>query len=197
MKKSKNLPIIFALIYIIMLFITVFSRHQWSAFMLSILALIGISVPFIISYVAAEKGISLPPHFIITMLLFSFGAQYLGELYRYYERFPWWDLFLHGFFGFYGVIIGVFVTNNLIKRESFITMERFLIFKVIFAFAFTMTLGVLWELFEFAGDFILRTNMTGGDLMDTSTDLIIKGSIALITSLIYYFHLKKVSIITN
>ena len=68
---------------------------------------------------------------------------------------------------------------------------RFTLFAIIFAFSFSIALGTLWELFEFVGDYLFKTNMVKGGLEDTSTDLLVKVVAAFITSIICYFRSLK------
>mgnify|MGYP001208113832 CR=1 FL=1 len=53
-----------------------------------------------------------------------------------------------------------------------------------------MTLGVIWEIFEFAADQLLGLNMQKSGIMDTMTDLIVDFIGALIGAIMGYFYLK-------
>lgn len=187
--NNKNrLPILVAIVYGIIIVITPFLSGQWHSFTLSLLAFICIPLPFIISFIAKIKKIALPTNFLLTSLLFNFSAQYLGEIIGFYTKFWWWDLLLHGLFGSYAVIIALYLIKGIIKKEPEITEDRFKTFKIIFAFSFSIALGTLWEMFEYIGDLILKTDMTSGGLHDTASDLLIKISFALVTCFIYYFN---------
>ena len=84
-------------------------------------------------------------------------------------------------------IIGFHLIQGIFNREENASKQKFAFFSIIFAFSFSITLGVLWEIFEFLSDYFFKTDMTSGSLEDTMTDLIIKVSLALVTSIIYYF----------
>jgi putative membrane protein len=192
-KRSKA-TIIFAIIYGITLIISAINgilANQWDVLGISLLALVCIPIPFIITHIARTKKIVLPPNFELVTLLFSFSAQYLGEIVNLYN-FWWWDLMLHGIFGFLAVITGLYLVKGIITKEANTSKERFIIFKIIFAFSFAITLGTLWEMFEFLCDYFFKTEMVTGGLEDTATDLLVKICFALTTCLVYYFHEKNI-----
>jgi hypothetical protein len=125
----------------------------------------------------------LPPSFQLITILFIFSAQYLGEIRKFYLKFWWWDLLLHAVSGSYVVIIAIYLNKSSNRKKQEVTEHQFIILNTIFAFGFSIALGTLGEIFEFIGDYLLKTNMIKGGLNDTATDLIIKILAALITSL--------------
>jgi hypothetical protein len=189
MKNKKLTTILTLLIGLIFTYsgFTNFKAQAWKQFFLSLLGISSLFVPFIISHISIKKKLELPPNFILIFVLFIFSAQYLGEIIRFYDKFWWWDLLLHGFSGGYFVVVGFYLRKNVIKASSTITLKRFTFFTVCWSFSFSMLIGTLWEIFEFVGDYLLKTSMTGGSLNDTMTDLIIKAIGCLITSTIYYY----------
>lgn len=78
--------------------------------------------------------------------------------------FRWWDLFLHGTFGVYGVIIGIHLLQGIIEKTKNITQKKFSKFTLVFAFCFTITIGTIWEIYEFLADYFFKTDMTNGSL---------------------------------
>ena len=150
------------------------------------MAIVGILLPFIITRIAMAKKIKLPSSFELISLLFIILTLYFGEINKFYVLFWWWDLLLHGMFGSYVVIIALHLIQGIIIKEKNSTDERFTLFTVIFAFSFSITLGTLWELFEFLGDYFFNANMVNGGLEDTATDLLIKTLFAFITCIICY-----------
>ncbi|OBR90402.1 MULTISPECIES: hypothetical protein [Clostridium] len=194
MKNNKLSTILVVFLEILLVVTSIISvvSGQWKNFLLCLLTIICLTLPFIITYIANKKEIVLPSNFQLVTLIFIFLAQYLGQIKKLYFRFWWWDLFLHIIFGSYTVIIGLYYTQGIIRKDEKITKQRFTLFTVIFAFSFSITLGTLWEMFEFIGDYLFETSMVKGGLEDTATDLIVKVLAALITSIIYYFrNLKK------
>ncbi|MNP72010.1 hypothetical protein D3C76_1684750 [compost metagenome] len=75
--------------------------------------------------------------------------------------------------------------KGIIRKEAEISEERFFTFKTIFAFTFSITLGTLWEMFEYIGDLILKTDMLTGGIHDTASDLLINIFTSLLTISIY------------
>lgn len=191
-KLAIGIAILFEIISLVNVIFNIISK-QWFNLYLLFLLIICITLPFIIAHIASKKNIELPSSFKLISLLFILLAQYFGEIQRFYTIFPWWDLFLHGIFGFYAVIIGFHITQGIIEKKKEVTKKRFTIFTVIFAFCFSITLGTFWEIFEFLGDYFFNTDMTSGSLEDTATDLIIKVSLALVSSIICYYRQLKSS----
>lgn len=188
--KKSNLAIgITVLFEIILIGTAIFNivSKQWSNLTLVIAAIICLVLPFIITYAANKKNLMLPSTFQPITVTFILLTLYFGEFLKFYTMFWWWDLFLHGVFGGYGVIIAMHLIQGVIQKEKQVSTKRFATFSLIFAFCFSITLGTLWEIFEFLGDYFFKANMVNGGLEDTATDLIVKIVVALITSLIYYF----------
>lgn len=186
--KYNKIAAASAVIFVALLVYTATINYSLDKKILStvILALVCITVPFIISLFAYKKKIRLPASFQLFGVLFIFLALYLGEIQHFYIRFWWWDLILHSLFGCYTLIVSLHMIKGVIRKEVEITKKRFTVFLVVFAFSFTIALGTLWELFEFSGDYFFRRDMIKGGLEDTATDLLVKTASAFITSLIYY-----------
>lgn len=189
-KLSEGIALLFEIILIVAAIINIVTR-QWKNLTLTLLAIVCLTLPFLISRIANIKNIVLPSSFQSITLIFVFLAQYLGEIKKFYQIFWWWDLLLHAIFGSYAVIIALCLIRGTIRKRQEITKQRFTLFAIIFAFSFSVALGILWELFEFTGDYIFKTNMVKGGLEDTSTDLLIKVLAAFITSIICYFRSLK------
>jgi len=189
-KKSKlaiGITILSEIIFIVTIILNIVSNQQNN---LSLLfqAMIYIILPFIITYIANKKNLMLPSTFQPISVTFILLTLYFGEFLKFYSMFWWWDLFLHGSFGCYGVIIALHLLQGIIQKEKYVSTKRFATFSLIFAFCFAITLGTLWEIFEFLGDYFFKTNMVNGGIEDTATDLIVKIVAAFITSIIYYFY---------
>lgn len=196
-KLSLGTAVLFELILISTAMVNA-SSGQWKSLNLTFLAIISLFLPFIFTRLANAKNIVLPSNFQVIMLVFIFFAQYFGEIKNYYLIFWWWDLLLHAIFGSYAVIIALCSIKGIIRKKPKTTQKRFTLFSIVFAFSITNTLGVMWGIFEFAGDYFFKTNMVKGGLEDTITDLLVKVLAAFITSLIcYFFSLKEKSFISN
>ncbi len=185
-KLATGIAILFELILISTAIANIASR-QWKNLALSLLAIICLILPFIITHIANIKNIILPSTFKLITLLFIFSAQYLGEIKKFYNIFWWWDLSLHSICGSYAVIIALHLIPDIIRNKPQITKKRFTLFAAIIAFSFSTTLATLWEIFEFIGDYLFKTNMAQGGIQDTATDLLVEILAAFITSAIYYY----------
>lgn len=185
-KLSVGIAVLFEIILMITAFVSIGSR-EWKELFLTVLAMTCLILPFLISRLASLKNIMLPPSFLPIMLVFVFLAQYLGEIKQFYVIFWWWDLLLHAIFGSFAVIIALYSIKGIIRKEQETPEQRFTLFAILFAFSFSITLGTLWEMFEFAGDYLLKSSMVKGGLEDTSTDLLIKILAAFITAVICYY----------
>jgi hypothetical protein len=183
-KISVQLAILFGIIILVTCIFNIIEK-QWENMFLSLLAFICLPIPFIIGFIARVKKVQLPKNFLLITLIFNFSAQYLGEILHFYNFFWWWDLLLHGAFGSYATIIGMNLIKGIIRKEAEISEERFFTFKTIFAFTFSITLGTLWEMFEYIGDLILKTDMLTGGIHDTASDLLINIFTSLLTISIY------------
>ena len=103
-------------------------------------------------------GVDLPSGLEIVISLFIFAAEILGELNCYYVRYTFWDTMLHTVNGFVCAAFG-FALLDIINRNPKIKFELSPFYLAVVAFCFSMTIGVLWEFFEFGCDMLLKTDM--------------------------------------
>lgn len=189
-KLSIGIAVFFEIILIITAISSIISRQFESLFLFPG-AIICIILPFIITRIANKKKILLPSSFEFISLLFILLSLYFGEIMKVYTTVWWWDLFIHGMFGSYAVIVALHLIQGIIIKEKETTEKRFTIFTLIFAFSFSITLGTLWEMIEFLADYFFKADMVTGGLEDTATDLLIKIFFAFITSIICYYRSNK------
>lgn len=102
--------------------------------------------------------ISLPNTLEIIIMLFIFSAEILGEIHNFYIRVPLWDTMLHTINGFLFAAVG-FSLMDMINRNPNFKFQLSPVYLAIVAFCFSMTIGVLWEFFEFGCDMLLGTDM--------------------------------------
>ena len=120
-----------------------------------ILTLLLLYVP---SWIQVKLRIELPPPLEITIFCFIFAAEILGEVNAFYVVIPGWDTMLHTINGFLAAAVG-FSMVMLLNDDDRITFHLSPAFLALVAFCFSMTIGVLWEFFEFGMDFFLGTDM--------------------------------------
>ena len=100
------------------------------------------------------------------ILLFYYAAEILGEISDYYIQFPYWDTMLHTMNGFLCAAIG-FALVDILNREEKVSLHLSPFFMAVTAFCFSMTIGVLWEFFEFAMDQWLLFDMQKDTVVNT------------------------------
>lgn len=119
------------------------------------LTLVLFTVP---AFVEKNLGIDLPSALEVVIMLFIFSAEILGEMGSYYTKVPHWDTMLHTINGFLCAAIG-FALIDILNRNERIKFKLSPMFLAIVAFCFSMTIGVMWEFFEFFCDYFIGTDM--------------------------------------
>ena len=94
----------------------------------------------------------------VIILCFVFAAEILGEINHYYTLVNGWDTALHTINGFLCAAVG-FALVDMLNRSSQTKLSLSPLYLAITAFCFSMTVGVMWEFFEFAVDQIALTDM--------------------------------------
>ncbi len=110
--------------------------------------------------------IDLPDTLEVIILLFIYAAEILGEISDYYIEFPFWDTMLHTMNGFLCAAIG-FALVDILNREETVSLHLSPFFMAVTAFCFSMTIGVLWEFFEFGMDQWLLFDMQKDTVVNT------------------------------
>ncbi|WP_409968126.1 hypothetical protein RFF05_16620 [Bengtsoniella intestinalis] len=113
---------------------------------------------YVPSWVQVRMKMELPPALEITILCFIFAAEILGEVHAFYIRIQGWDTMLHTLNGFLAAAVG-FSLVVILNDDERLTFDLSPVFMALFAFCFSMTVGVLWEFFEFGMDCFFRTDM--------------------------------------
>ncbi|MDO4961571.1 MAG: hypothetical protein Q4E57_06940 [Eubacteriales bacterium] len=128
---------------------------------LCILTLLLISMPSILE---RTLKIKLPTVMEVIFLCFVFAAEILGEINHFYTLVSGWDTALHTINGFLCAAVG-FALVDMLNRSSRTSLSLSPLYLAITAFCFSMTVGVLWEFFEFGMDQVFLT--------DTQKDFIV------------------------
>ena len=150
------------------LIFTVVTRNYESAF-LCLLTLVLLIVP---SFLQVALRIELPTMLEITLLIFIFAAEILGEIFNFYSLFPFWDTVLHTLNGFLAAAIGLSLVRLLNKSDRLLIYLSPL-FTSIVAFCFSMTIGVFWEFFEFSMDTFLHFDMQKDTVIHTISSVML------------------------
>ena len=110
------------------------------------------------TFVEHRLHIDVPNTLEIIILLFIFSAEILGEIQEYYLMFPFWDTMLHTMNGFLMAAIGIAMVDILNRSRKF-KVRLSPAFVALVAFCFSMTVGVVWEFFEYGMDVFFHTDM--------------------------------------
>lgn len=161
-KSSFMVYFILRLLVILVLVLQILNRNYENVF-LCILTLLLLVIP---SLVQVTMKIELPTTLEIIILVFIFAAEILGEIREFYLVFPFWDTVLHTLNGFLAAAIG-FSLVDLLNRSERMVFKLSPLFTAIVAFCFSMTIGVVWEFFEFGMDQILGYDMQKDTVVQT------------------------------
>ena len=140
---------------IILIMVRAVLRGNYESVFLCALSLALLILPSILQ---KRLYITLPSTLEVVILLFIFAAEILGELASFYVRVPNWDTMLHTVNGFLCAAVG-FALVDMINRNERFSLKLSPVYLAIVAFCFSMTVGVLWEFFEFAADRFLGLDM--------------------------------------
>lgn len=145
---------ILRLIVIGVMVMTIIHKNYESTFV-CVLVLILFMLP---RFVERNFRIELPSALEIIILVFIFAAEILGELKSYFITYPHWDSMLHTTTGFISAAFG-FAMVDLLNRNKPQHFKLSPVFLALVAFCFSMTVGVLWEFFEFSMDYLFHMDM--------------------------------------
>ncbi len=136
---------------------------------------------------ARRFGIKVPTSFYVFIVLFVFASIFLGEAFDFYNRYWWWDLLLHSGSAMAFGLVGVLFMLMLFGSDRYAAPPWAVAF---FAFCFAMTVGAVWEIFEYAMDRNFGLNMQKSGLDDTMGDLVVNAVGAAIGAAAGFFYLK-------
>lgn len=165
LKENRSAFIVYSTLRILvigMMILQIFNRNYQNVF-LCILTLILFIMP---SVVQATFKVEFPTLLEIVILLFIFAAEILGEISAFYIKFPYWDTILHTINGFLCAAIG-FSLVEIMNGSKKLKFELSPLFMSIVAFCFSMTIGVLWEFFEFGMDMFYHLDMQKDTIINT------------------------------
>ena len=121
--------------------------RQFESVAICVLSLVLFTLPVLVE---ENLHIEIPPLFEAIIYLFIYAAEILGEINHYYVLIPGWDTMLHTMNGFLCAAVGFSMVDLLNQKSKGIKLSPFYLTMV--AFCFSMTVGVIWEFFEFFMD---------------------------------------------
>lgn len=155
--KSKKVTVLYWVLEIVVVgtMIDQFRIENYNNVFMCVLTLALFNIPRIVD---KRLHITLPTAMEVIIVLFIFAAEILGEIRSFYTVFSGWDTMLHTVNGFLMAAIGFTMIDVLNNHPKFhISMSPFFVSFV--SFCFSMTIGVMWEFFEFGMDYFFLTDM--------------------------------------
>ena len=160
-KKVATVYIILRILVILCLFLELFRGDLNNAF-LCLLSLVLFLMPY---FIERKFKIDLPNTLEIIIMLFIFSAEILGEINNFYGIIPYWDSILHTLNGFLAAAVGFALFDLL--NDKFDNIHLSPVFLTITAFCFSMTIGILWEFFEYGMDRYFKMDMQKDEIINT------------------------------
>lgn len=170
----RRQPVVFA-VYLVLRLIVLASlvsailRQEYESAFVCVLVLFLLMLPF---FIQKNFGICLPSTLEIIILLFIFAAEILGELQSYFIQYPYWDTMLHTTNGFLCAAVG-FSLIDILNRDAKIKFTLSPVYVALAAFCFSMTIGVLWEFFEFGMDRLFHMDMQKDTIVHTISSVML------------------------
>ena len=174
MRQNRSTFFVYVVLraFVLLALVVSLLRGRYESVFYCLLALALFQLPM---FVQANFGIELPSTLEIVILLFIFAAEILGELQSYYLRVAGWDTMLHTVNGFLCAAVG-FSLVDIFNRNRRFTFALSPMFMAVVAFCFSMTIGVLWEFFEYAGDQLLHMDMQKDTVVHSISSVLLNPS---------------------
>ena len=109
------------------------------------------------TFISDKFKIEIPGVLEGIIYLFIFSSAILGEINNFYRIIPFWDTILHTLNGFLCAGIGFSLIDLLNQNSKNLNLSP--VYVAIVAFCFSMTVGVLWEFYEYSADTFTKTDM--------------------------------------
>lgn len=120
-------------------------KHDYKKLAPAAIAMALTFVPWLLSLIHIQ--INTLTGFLLPTIIFM--AVYLGAGYRYYDVYPWWDRSIHFLSGILFFSFGISLTERVSVG---------LAAKLVFSFALSLALHVVWEVLEFLVDSIFHSD---------------------------------------
>lgn len=165
---------------ILLVFVGALWERHW---LVAFTAVVVLALTFLPALIEHQFSVHLPVEFTLATSVFLYASFGLGEVRGFYLRYWWWDILLHsvsalvmGLIGF--LMVYVFYSTHRIRMAP--------LYVAITSFGFAVTVGTLWEIFEFLMDWFFGFNMQKSGLVDTMTDLMVDAGGALLAAVLGY-----------
>lgn len=163
---------------------------------------LGLFVMHLPAIIERKLKFDIPNILEFIYLAFLYCAIFLGEVRNFYYLIPQWDNILHCISSIMNGLFG-FMVVTILNHDKKVRMNLSPFFLALFAFCFSVSVGAIWEIYEFLADHFLGLNMQkfmlrdGMQLMgheaitDTMIDIMVNCFGALIATIIGYFSIKN------
>lgn len=179
-------PVVFAVWFSLVIAMVVsLATARWTT---AYVGLITLALSMLPAMFFDRFNLKLPVSFFAAIVLFIFATIFLGEALNFYERLWWWDIGLHTGSAIGFGLIGFLFMFMLFEGNRYAAPPIAVSF---FAFCFAMSIGTIWEIFEFGMDHLFGMNMQKSGLLDTMSDLMVDMLGASIGAAAGFFFLKN------
>jgi len=157
LRENRKTFIVYSILRVLVIVVMILQlfNHNFENAFLCVLTLVLMIVPGILQ---VTFKIEFPSTLEIIILLFIFAAEILGEISSFYIYFPHWDTILHTINGFLCAALGMSLVE-ILNNDKRIPFQMSPFFLAMVSFCFSMTIGVLWEFFEFGMDTLFMLDM--------------------------------------
>ena len=164
-KNEKGLCIVYIVLRVIVVGVMIarLIDRDYNNVFLCLLTLVLFMIP---SFMEGKLKIGVPNVLEVIILIFIFAAEILGEIGEYFVNVPNWDVMLHTTTGFLAAAVGLSLVE-LLNGSKRVSMKLSPLFVALVAFCFSMTIGVLWEFFEFGVDHLFNMDMQKDTVIHT------------------------------
>ena len=171
LREHKSSFLVFTVLrmLVVVTMVLQFFNKNYENVYLCVLTLLLLIVP---SFLQVSIKVELPTGLEIIIRLFIFSAEILGEIRAFYLRIPIWDTILHTLNGFLMAAIGFSLVDILNRGERF-SFKLSPAYMAIVAFCFSMTIGVLWEFFEWGMDVFFHLDMQKDTVLTSITSVML------------------------
>lgn len=194
--RSERIQLVISFLIRLSVLVALLTSIYTQNWLVTFISALTLFLTFVPAMVQRSFKFKLPLEMELVIVLFIYAGVFLGEVHSFYIRFWWWDTLLHTIAG---VVLGFagFMILYILYRQGKLYASPFLI--SFFAFCFALSMGALWEIFEFTVDSVFGADMQkardlGGDtrlgVKDTMRDLIADSIGALFSCTLGYFYLK-------
>lgn len=185
-REHKSTFLVYVIIRAIVIAVMIrqaFMGNYENVFM-CVLTLLLLTIP---SFIQVRFRIDLPSTLEIIILMFIFAAEILGEVNEFYIKIHSWDTMLHTMNGFLAAAIG-FSLVNLLNEDDRLSFSLSPFFVAVVAFCFSMTIGVLWEFFEFFMDQYFNMDMQKDTIVTSIHSVLLNPDMANVP-----YHIKNIT----